>query len=231
MNQAILIMAKRPEAGQTKTRLCPPFTADEAAQLYECFLKDVTAIVRSVQREHPDVEPFIAYTPKESRSYFEQLAPDFSLVPQVGADLSQRLDGVLTDCLQQGYGRVVAINSDSPDLPVEYLAQAFDRLNDNNVDIVLGPSDDGGYYLIGMSRYWPRLVSDVEMSTANVLRDTLTIAAEAGAAVSLLPEWYDVDTIHDLDRLHSTLRQTPGPLAFYTQLFLHEHRHYHSSPE
>jgi glycosyltransferase A (GT-A) superfamily protein (DUF2064 family) len=107
--------------------------------------------------------------------------------------------------LQQGYRYVAAMNSDSPTLPVTYLAQAFAALQQEEIDLVLGPSEDGGYYLIGCKRAYPRLVREVTMSTDHVLKDTLSIAAEMKLNVHLLPTWYDVDTAVDVARLQEEL--------------------------
>ncbi len=203
--KALLVMAKRPFPGQTKTRMTPALTAEEAANLYACFLQDVLALVRNV----PQISPFIAYTPAnaEAEAYFAQLAPDFGRIPQLGNDLGARLDGVLSHALHDGYTQVVAINSDSPSLPAAYLAEAFNQLDDPAVDVTLGPCEDGGYYAIGGKRPFPHLVRDVQMSTDHVLQDTLAIAQEENLRVALLPTWYDVDELAELHRLQRELRQ------------------------
>ena len=223
--KALLVMAKRPFPGQTKTRMIPALTPQEAAELYACFLQDVLALARSV----PDVAPFIAYSPAddETRAYFQELAPDFGLVPQIGVDLGARLDGVLTHCLQNGYEQVAAMNSDSPTLPAAYLAQAFARLDDPAVDVALGPCEDGGYYLIGWKQALrhgsvhalSRLVREVQMSTGHVLQDTLTIAEEENLRVALLPAWYDVDELPQLHRLQAELQETPCAAPHTRQFF------------
>ena len=126
MNHALLIVAKRPVAGQTKTRLCPPLAPNEAAQLYECFLRDTLDVARGV----PHVARHIAYLPHDESAYFHQLAADFVLMPQIGASLGERLDHALTQCLQDGFERAVVMDSDSPTLPPAYVAQAFDALDE-----------------------------------------------------------------------------------------------------
>ena len=196
-------MAKRPFPGRTKTRLTSTFSETEAADLYECFLQDVLNIVRAVS----DITPFIAYAPDdvETIDYFCQLAPDFELIPQRGGTLGDRLDFVLSTTLQNGFEQVAAINSDSPTLPGSYLADAFHRLDDPETDVVFGPCEDGGYYLIGWKRPYPTLVRDVKMSTPHVLQDTLAIANAANLCVSLLPFWYDVDEITEIERLRAAL--------------------------
>ena len=202
--KALVVMAKRPHPGRTKTRLTPFFSEQEAAALYECFLRDALDQARKV----PDVQPFVAYLPadEETRDYFRQLAPDFSLLPQVGNSLGERLYQVLSLCQNRGYKQVAAMNSDSPSLPGRYLSTAFALLDNAQTDVVFGPCVDGGYYLIGWKRPHPRIVRGVEMSTSHVLSDTLAIAAEENLAVSLLPIWYDVDELSDLVRIQHDLK-------------------------
>ena len=195
MSDALLVVAKQPAPGQTKTRLCPPLTPAQAAALYDCFLRDTLDTMRKV----PDVGRVIAFLPEEAQGYFNQLAPDMALVPQRGFSLGERLDNLLTEALANGAQRAVVMDSDSPTLPAAYLSQAFERLADS--DVVLGPTRDGGYYLIGLKQPQPHLLRQVQMSTPNVLGDTLKLAEASGLAVSLLPGWYDVDTIADLRQL------------------------------
>jgi rSAM/selenodomain-associated transferase 1 len=191
----LLVVAKQPAPGQTKTRLCPPLTHDQAADLYDCFLRDTLSIMRAVS----DVRCVIGYLPEDAQGYFRQLAPDMELSPQRGASLGERLDHLLTEALLGGSQRAVIMNSDSPTLPAGYLGQAFDDLAD--ADVVLGPTHDGGYYLIGVKQPQPRLLREVQMSTSRVLADTLELAKAGGLTVSLLPTWYDVDTIEELHQL------------------------------
>ena len=212
---ALLVVAKRPAPGRTKTRLTPPLTPEQAAALYECFLRDTLDLMRQV----PGVRPAIAFLPADERAYFESLAPDFELVLQEGKSLGERLDNALAGCFDAGHQRAVIMNSDGPTLPSASLTAAFDELR-NGADVVLGPSDDGGYYLIGLRRPAPRLLREVTMSTPNVLADTLAIAAEEGLHVALLPMWYDVDDEASLARLRSELASAPSEVARHTRLFL-----------
>ena len=117
-----------------------------------------------------------------------------------------------------GMSGAVIMDSDSPTLPSAYVAQAFDGLDD--ADVTLGPCEDGGYYLIGLKRPQPRLLRKVRMSTPHVLRDTLALAHEAGLGVALLPRWYDVDTLQELQRLRAELRFHTDGLARHTREFL-----------
>jgi rSAM/selenodomain-associated transferase 1 len=212
---ALIVVAKRPASGRTKTRLSPPLSPDQAAALYECFLRDTLDLVRRM----PNVRPVIAYLPLEAEAYFAQLAPEFDRVVQVGDDLGARLDHALTHYLSQGYERVAIMNSDGPTLPLDHLAAAFEALSDH-VDVVLGPSDDGGYYLIGLKQRAPRLLREVQMSTSHVAADTLALAKEENLQVALLPTWYDVDDVESLRRLRDELAAAPAHVAAHTRSFL-----------
>jgi rSAM/selenodomain-associated transferase 1 len=197
-SNALIVVAKRPAPGQTKTRLTPPLSGEHAAALYECFLRDTLDLMRQI----PDAQPVVAYLPDDAQTYFADLAPDFEHIVQEGGDLGERLDNALTSYLRQGYKRVVIMNSDGPNLPPSYLEDAFAKLA-GEADVVIGPCDDGGYYLIGLKHPAPRLLREVQMSTSSVTADTLSLAAEAGLRVELLPVWYDVDNAVSLARLES----------------------------
>jgi hypothetical protein len=218
MRRALLVVAKQPTAGRVKTRLCPPLDGRTAAALYSAFLGDVLDVMRQVS----GVQRTIAYLPEDADGYFAALAPDMAHEPQIGADLGERLDHLLTSALHTGARQAVVMSSDCPTLPAAFVAEAFTRL-DGPVDVVLGPSDDGGYYLIGLKQPQPRLLREVRMSTAAVLSDTLALADAIGLRVALLPPWYDVDTVEDLERLRAELAQNPLATAPRTRALLMEH--------
>lgn len=208
IQQALIIMAKRPQAGRTKTRLTPPLTPTTAAALYAGFLADVITLAGRV----PGVTPIIAYAPgdDETAAYFATTAPDVKRLPQRGQSLNERLHDILSRCLTAGFERVAAINSDSPTLPHHVLSDGFTRLQDAAVDVVLGPCDDGGYYFIGIKRPCPPLILDVTMSTPHVFEETVAVARREGLTVSKLPTWYDVDSAADLARLWKELADDPS---------------------
>ena len=212
----LLVVAKQPAPGQTKTRLCPPLTHAQAAELYACFLQDTLDLIRAV----PGVQGVIGYLPEPAEPYFRHLAPDLPLTCQRGVSLGERLDHLLTDALACGAQRAIVMDSDSPTLPVQYLSQAFESLTE--ADVVLGPTRDGGYYLIGMKQPHPDLLRRVQMSTPHVLADTLSLTEAANLKVTLLPPWYDVDTIADLHELDRELRQISPHRAAATRRWLAE---------
>jgi len=213
--RVLVLMAKQPQPGHTKTRLSPPLEAGEAAALYRCFLRDKLSMMQTIEIALPAV----AYSPTTARGYFEQFAPDVLLIPQTGENLAHSLCNVFEVTLNMGFEQVLAIDGDSPDLPAPYLRQAFHALDDPLVDVVLGPTDDGGYYAIGMRRLH-RTLFDVEMSTPNVYFDTLAQAEEAGLKIASLPRWHDVDRPEDLERLQGSLASGAAERAPATAAFL-----------
>ena len=235
MNRTLIIFAREPVAGRTKTRLCPPLDGAAAARLYAGFLADTLNTARSV----PGAQVCIAHTPESDAAWFAGFAPGIAAGPQRGATLGERMAWAFGEAFERqtddrqsttddhdvvravsGQSSVVVVGSDSPDLPGEYLHEAFARL-ERGADLVLGPSDDGGYYLIGLRAPQPRLVREVPMSTPTVLADTLALAEELRLRAELLPPWYDVDTAAELVRLAAQLRAAPPDVAPHTRAALH----------
>jgi rSAM/selenodomain-associated transferase 1 len=217
MQRALIVMAKEPKVGETKTRLSPHLSGQEAAGLYRCFLLDTLELMRQVK----STQPVIAYSPPESESFFRSIAPaGFRFIPQVGASLGERLNNAMSQYLSAGYDQAVAIDSDSPTLPVAHLRRAFQVLDDPAVDVILGPCEDGGYYLIGLKTARSELFRGIIMSTPTVLEETVERGEGMGLRVALLPPWYDVDTRSDLDRLVEELQSRPDHTAWHTRHFL-----------
>jgi len=213
---AVAIMAKAPRPGTVKTRLCPPLLAKEAAALYRCFLLDKITAVGALA----DAQPVIAYTPDDAHAEFDDLAPGFSLVAQQGPDLGARLHSTLATLLGAGHAGAIAVDSDTPTLPGDFLQQAVHCLSRPGPDVVLGPTEDGGYYLIGVRREHRELFDDVPWSTSDVLDITLRRAAKAGLRAVCLPAWFDVDTPADLARLRTALDTADATPACRTRLLL-----------
>jgi len=202
VSPAVAVMAKVPGATTVKSRLHPSITSEGATELYRCFLLDRLDALAAL----PGIAPVIAFTPDDARSALEALAPSgFGLVPQRGADLGQRLANLLADLIGRGHPAAIAIDSDSPTLPMAYVLEAALKLESNAADVVLGPCDDGGYYLIGVRAPQPALFQGIPWSTERVTPVTLEKARGLGLRVHLLPSWFDVDTEADLRRLHAEL--------------------------
>jgi rSAM/selenodomain-associated transferase 1 len=229
MKDALVIMAKAPIAGKVKTRLIGALDADAAANLYAAFLGDTFALAEEIRDEleaEAEAEELdyllsvvLCYTPPEQEEAFEGIEREGSLmIPQRGRDLGERLQNCFADLFDAGYENVVIIGGDSPTLPGEYLLDAFDALDHENA-VVIGPTRDGGYYLIGLRRFHRQLFDGISWSTDQVLTQTQQRASQLHLAVRLLPEWYDVDTPAELERLKRELREN-SQMAVHTQKFL-----------
>jgi len=212
----LAIMAKAPRVGAVKTRLCPPLRVPEAAELARCFLLDAVDRVRSIA----GAGPIMAYAPAEARGEFEVAAPGFTLIPQRGDDLGERQARLIADVLALGHEAVLLMGTDSPTLPRECLDEAVGLVMARDVDLVLGPTEDGGYYLLGLRAPCPGLFEDMPWSTPAVLSRTLERAQRLGLRVACLPTWFDVDTGADLERLRAGLDAAPGPVPRHTREFL-----------
>ena len=151
----------------------------------------------------------MAVTPPESIPYFERITPPGSLLlPVTCPDIGDCLAQVFEQLLQRGYPQVLAFNSDGPSLPAAYIQQAIQLLADH--DVVFGPSEDGGYYLVALDQPHTQLFQDIEWSTPNVMSQSLATARREGLEVGLLPTWYDVDTAAGLKRLLQETRRLPA---------------------
>ena len=191
------MMIKAPRPGASKTRLTPPLTPQEAAALSSCFLRDTTANIAETIAACGAQTPaagIAVYTPVGMEDAFAGLLPaDFCLVAQRGEPFGERLFHAVEDLLALEYSAVCLIDSDSPTLPAEALRLAVGALARPGDRLVLGPSEDGGYYLIGLKQAHRRLFQDIDWSTEKVTPQTLARAAELGLEIVELPTWYDVD--------------------------------------
>ena len=198
---AFAVMTKVPRAGQVKTRLTPPLTAQEAAALNICFLRDTTAAIASIIRQEL-ARGIAVYTPVGAEEAYDAILPDeFELLPQRGGAFGERLAFATEDLLALGFESVCLIDSDSPTVPPRAFSQAAQILAEQKDAIVLGPSDDGGYYLIGLKKLHGALFKNIQWSTERVLEQTIERAREIGLEVHFLPAWYDIDKDETLHRL------------------------------
>lgn len=190
---ALAVMAKAPRPGKVKTRLAPPLTLEQSAALNTCFLRDTTANIAEVARQG-SASGLICYTPVGDEEAFDGLLPGgFSLIAQRGDGFGERLLCAATDILACGFAAVCLIDSDSPTLPQSALQAAVDALSQPGDRVVLGGSDDGGYYLIGLKAAHAAPFERITWSTGSVLAETRERVAEAGLTLVELPTWYDVD--------------------------------------
>lgn len=210
----VVIMAKEPAAGRTKTRLSPPLSPSGAARLYEALLADTITLVASVR----GVRVALAITPASAiESWRSRLPCDALLLGVDGATIGDCLGEATRQLFDAGFSRVMVINSDGPTLPAARIEEAHALLDQS--DVVLGPSDDGGYYLIGLRRTDPGLFKDISWSTAHVMAQTLERAEALGRSVAVLAPWYDIDTPADVERLRAELVCLPADALPWTRRF------------
>ena len=219
MTCAIAIMAKAPLAGRSKTRLVPVLRPDQAAALSAAFLRDMTENLRQAGADEPIV-PYVAYAPAGQEDLFEGiLAPGTGMILADGsAPIPHGISGFgrcLLHATEQlfaaGHSSVCVLNSDSPTLPTACLRQAAAFLARPGDRAVLGPAEDGGYYLLGMKRPHAQLFSSIDWSTDKVAAQTRARALEAKLDLAELPFWYDVDDPASLERLrHELARPEEG---------------------
>jgi hypothetical protein len=208
---ALAVMAKAPRPGKVKTRLAPPLTLDQAAAINICFLRDTAENIAVVAASGRAVG-IISYTPIGDETLFDNLLPtSFSLIPQRGNGFGERLLATAEDLLACGYGNVCLIDSDSPTVPATAYEHAVAELAKPGDRIVLGPSHDGGYYLIGLKRAHPEPFSNITWSTSTVFAETIAAANAARIEVTILPLWYDVDDAATLDILNAELLHNTPP--------------------
>ena len=201
-NNALVLFAKAPIAGEVKTRLQPEITPENSARLQEAMIKDSISLMSEIN----NVEKIIYFLPIEKKYVFEKFTDGlpFHLNCQNGVDLGEKMANSFHDLFNKGFFRVVVIGTDSPTLPKEYISKAFIDLN--KADLVIGPSIDGGYYLIGFKEKVLPVFSPVEWGSNKVLLQTEELIKIHNLKLSLLPVHYDIDTIEDLRYLKTHLK-------------------------
>jgi uncharacterized protein len=203
--RALIIVAKAPLVGQVKTRLglTPAIGPARAAELADAFLRDTLQTCRAL----PSTRRFVSFAPRASAAYFRALDAEAELLPQPDGGLGERLVDAFAAVFAAGVTRAVMIGADTPHLDPSVLAAAFEALE--RAPAVVGPSSDGGYYLIGLAAHTPGLFAGIEWSTPSVFSDTQRRAGELGLGLELLEETFDVDEPADLERLAELLRLDP----------------------
>jgi rSAM/selenodomain-associated transferase 1 len=197
IENCVLFFVKHPAYGRVKTRLAEQIGQDAATDLYKSFVSDILATLHSISVNFK----IVFYPPDAEKQIQQWLGEEYSYVRQTGKDLGQRMKNAFLQAFSNGFDKVVLIGSDLPDLPAEYLELVFKALETN--DVVLGPSSDGGYYLIGFAKeaFLPDVFKGITWSSADVLEQTLNILNKHEQRVCLLPQWHDVDTWADLNEL------------------------------
>ena len=210
---AIAIICKNPQAGRSKTRLGAVLSPDECAAISACFIADLAATIQTAAGIDPRIRGYALYTPIGSEAAVKSLLPEgFGLVPQVEGDFGERLFHGTADLLALGHAGAIVLNSDSPTLPLDILLDAASAVLDGD-RVVLGPSEDGGYTLIGLARPHRMVFEDIAWSTETVLSQTRERAEAAGLPVTEVGRWYDVDDRESLDWLVRELGGERLPFA------------------
>ena len=214
--RALIVLAKAPAAGVTKTRLCPHLTPEEAAAFAVASLVDTLAVARSVER----CRLRLAHPPGADASLAallgNDLPPTFTVPP---GDVGMAMCSAIACALDHHTAQVALIGSDLPSLPPAHIEQAFARLDDG-ADVVLGPAEDGGYYLIAATAPHPALFAGIAWSTDAVFAQTVAKATASGLTLATLPPWYDIDGMADLRRCARDLAKNPDHPATATRAFL-----------
>ena len=210
---ALGIICKAPRPGMSKTRLKGVFEQTDAAQLSGAFIRDVASAIEDV-RASVGRQGYAVYAPAGSERELKTfLPPTFELLLQSDRDFGVVLCSAAGMLLARGHDCVLLINSDSPTLPVSLLERAITTLRAPGDRVVLGPSIDGGYYLIGLKRAYAALFANIPWSTPEVLATTVERAAEIGLNVTLLPTWYDIDDADSFRLLQAELAGRPPAFA------------------
>ena len=197
-DNAVILFARDPILGQVKTRLSSSLDDKTILRLYTCFLEDSLEKIRLVD----NTDCFVGISPSSLSGFFNGIeGSDTRLFNQQGKDLGDKMRQAFVDRFSDGYKKVVIIGSDSPSLPVSYINEALT----SDKDLILGPSTDGGYYLIAMTGKVSEVFDGVAWGTGHVLDETLDRVKKAGVSLELLPVWYDVDLPEDLKFLKTHL--------------------------
>ena len=191
----LLVFVKRPRAGEVKTRLMPSLDEEAAAAVYRLLVEEM---FRRTTPESNEYKRLMFFTPSEGRTEFESAWPEERWLDQGGGDLGERMTAAFEAVFARGTTRAVLIGSDIPQLSSFHVRQALQALESH--DLVLGPAQDGGYYLVGLTRPRPELFTDIPWSTPAVLGTTLARARALGLRVAQLEELTDLDTVEDLRR-------------------------------
>ena len=200
--KALAVMAKAPAAGRVKTRLQPALDGDQAARLAKALLIDQLNHLCHVD----SADLYLAFAPEEALPLMQELAPPvFTLFAQCGEDLGARMQAVFERLFFAGHQSVVLIGGDMAAVPLHFFNQAYRFLESRQHAVVLGPSRDGGYYLVGCNQPTPELFSGMSWSHDGVLAQTLAKLERLKIAHDLLPQWFDVDTPADVGALRAEL--------------------------
>lgn len=219
---AFILMTRVPIEGETKTRLIGKLSKKDCANLQFNFLKDIIELLDYI-KNYADI--FITYTPEDKFKIIEDIIPSYiTAFSQRGLNLGERMRNAFEYVLRRNYDRVILMGSDIPDVRYNHIIDAFSSLYYN--DVVIGPTFDGGYYLLGMNKLYESIFDDnIKWGGENVFERTINIAKENNLKVAIAPKNRDIDTYEDLIYLAqniSNLKKTDQPYPYNTYKFLEE---------
>lgn len=211
MKKAVICFTRVPRAGVTKTRLLPVLKPGQCASLHWAFLKDLAEVYRQL-----DAHLFVAYTPDDDWEQLKSVFPPAGYIPQKGRDLGEKMYRAIRKVLDLGYESVVLTGSDLPMMKEQHLESGFAALEEN--DVTIGPTSDGGYYLIGMKAPRREVFRVEGYGGASVFENTVSAAKEAGLSLGLALPCDDVDTPEDLWNLTKVINPESHTGKYLTHL-------------
>lgn len=219
---AIIIFAKFPEQGFVKTRLAKDLGEEFATEFYRVCAEHIFSEVLKINSNI--LKPFIFCVGEtEVKKVYEWAEKKIKVIPQIDSDLGGRMSASFKKSFNQGYTKAIIIGTDIPDISTEIIEKAFSTLND--YDCVLGPSSDGGYYLLGMNDFYPEIFEGIEWSTSTVIQKTLEKITSLNLQSKLLNELIDVDTKKDLDNWMRSCIEFSNPVyKFVSNYFQKKHQ-------
>ncbi|HEX9930306.1 MAG TPA: TIGR04282 family arsenosugar biosynthesis glycosyltransferase [Pyrinomonadaceae bacterium] len=219
MNPAIIVMCKAPTAGTVKTRLAPFLSAEQSADLAGCFAIDAVKKARNICEN-----TIVAFAGE--KEILETILPrNLIWVRQTGADLGERMHNALRFAFERNFSPLVVIGTDSPTLPPEYIKAAIKILQEKLTDAVIGETEDGGFYLLGLNQPNQQIFQNVRWSSPETFLQTVRNIRQLNLHLTTLPLWYDVDTPKDLRRLKTEIENNAraGEIAPETAPWLERH--------
>lgn len=182
--RALIVMAKEPKAGEVKTKFTPEAADEASAKLYVCFLKDIFSLTGAIL----NADYFVSYYPEDTDDIYSHAIPgSFKLKPGRSKNKGNRLRNAFAELFKSSYREVIIVDSDIPQLPMGYIDRAFELLAEN--DVVIGPSLDGAYQMIGLSTYREGIFEDIAWNRRTVLEETLMRIEDENLRVAVLPQW------------------------------------------
>ncbi|MBI5055680.1 MAG: TIGR04282 family arsenosugar biosynthesis glycosyltransferase [Nitrospirae bacterium] len=203
MKKALITFVKAPVPGTVKTRLQADLGAEKTVEVYKTFVAEIVSQCARLK----GIDRILGCAPSVDHDFFIELTKKHNMksFSQCGADLGERIVNAFKDHFKKGFSEIVLIGSDSPTIPMNYIRKAFTSLGKN--DFVLGPCCDGGLYLIGAKKkIVPEIFNNIQWDSSKVLNQTLDNIGPLDIKLSLLPFWYDVDTIAELTFMKKHLK-------------------------